>query len=197
MTSTTRTVASLALAMGLMGGCSTAPMSQEGKDELVRRAAAVLTEWNQDTPGIEGFARRSHGYAMFPSIAKGGLGVGGAYGRGVVYEQGEHIGYADLALASLGLQVGGQAYRVLVVFDHKEALERFKRGRLDFSADATEVLLNAGYVANVRFVRGVTTFSTPIAGAMGGAAMGGQRVTFVLRNDRARTKPALPAAGTQ
>ena len=106
MVRTARIIAPLALVIGLVGGCSTAPGSQEGKDDLVRQATAALAEWNSDVPGLEAFARQGYGYAMFPSIAKGGLGLGAAYGRGVVYEQGAHLGYADVSHASVGLQVG-------------------------------------------------------------------------------------------
>jgi lipid-binding SYLF domain-containing protein len=197
MTWTARIVAALLLAIGLMGGCSTAPTSQEGKDELVRQARTALREWDRDVPGLEGFARRSYGYAVFPTVAKGGLGVGAAYGRGVVYEQGEHIGYADLSYLSLGLQVGGQAYQVLVAFDNEGALERFTQGRLDFSADASGVFLEAGYVINVTFIEEVTVFSRPIGGVMGEAAMGGQRFTFVFREDRGPGPRARPAARPQ
>jgi lipid-binding SYLF domain-containing protein len=181
MVRTARVVAPLVLVIGLMGGCSTAPASQEDRDELIRRATAALGEWNSDVPGLEAFARHGYGYAMFPSIAKGGLGIGAAYGRGVVWEQGEHIGYADLSHASVGLQAGGQAYQVLVVFDDKAALARFKDGPLDFSADVSGVLLEGGYVATFRFVEGVTVFSRPIGGAMGEASLGGQWFTFALR----------------
>lgn len=197
MTWTARIVAALLLVIGLTGGCSTAPPSQDGKDELVRQARAALREWDRDFPGLEGFARRGYGYAMFPTVAKGGLGVGAAYGRGVVYEQDEHIGYADLSHLSLGLQAGGQAYQVLLAFDNQGALDRFTRGRLDFSADSSLVFLEAGYVINVGFIEGVTVFSRPIGGAMGEAAMGGQRFTFVFREDREPGQRAHPAARPQ
>src|SRR5262245_59321108 len=98
--------------------------SPEGRERLIERGATALREWNAEVPGIEAFARQSHGYAIFPGVGKGGLGVGLAYGRGVVYAQGQHIGYADVAQASLGLQAGGQAYRLLVVFDDGGAVGR-------------------------------------------------------------------------
>ena len=181
---TARIVVALAFAIGGLGGCSTAPGTREAKDELVRQAAAALNEWNREIPGVEGFAQRSYGYAMFPEIAKGGIGIGAAYGRGVVYEQGRHIGYADVTHGSLGAQVGGQAYQQLVVFDGTAALERFKRGGLDFSADTSGVLLTTGYAAHVQFIEGVTIFSRPLGGAMGEASMGAQRFTFVMADDR-------------
>jgi len=195
MRRSTRVAAALVLTIAMMGGCATAPTSQEGKDELIRRAAAVLREWNRDTPGVEGFARQSYGYALFPEVAKGGLGVGAAYGRGVVYEQGGHVGYAELTQASLGLQVGGFAYQLLVVFDDRAALERFKQGRLDFSADASGVVLKTGYVAHVRFIEGLSVFARPVGGAMWEAALGGQRFTFAPSDDRDPAKPA-PGPGT-
>lgn len=189
-------VVALVLAIGMIGGCTTAPPSREGQDELIRRATAALREWNGAIPGVEGFARQSYGYAVFPEVAKGGIGLGAAYGRGVVYERGEHVGYADVSHASLGLQVGGLTYQVLVVFDDKVALERFKQGRLDFSADASGVVLTAGYVANVRFREGFTVFARPLGGVMGEASMGGQRFTFAPRDDPAPERPA-PVPGTQ
>lgn len=187
----------MVLASSVMAGCSTAPRTRADKDELLRQAAAALKEWNLDVPGVEAFAGRSYGYAVFPAITKAGIGVGGAYGRGVVYEQGRHIGYADVSHGSLGLQVGGQAYQELVVFDDRPALERFTQDRLDFSADTSGVLFRAGYVASVRFGDGVTLFFRPIGGAMGDVSMGGRRFTFVPKDDGQPTKGALPAAGTR
>ena len=180
MTGTSHVIVSV-LAISMMAGCTAAPASREGRDALVRQATGALQEWNRDIPGVEGFARQSYGYAVFPEIAKGGLGIGAAYGRGVVYEQGEHIGYADFSQASFGLQAGGLAYQILMVFDNQATLERFKRGRLDFTADTSMVVLKTGYVELVRFVAGFTVFARPIGGMMGEAAIGGQRFTFRSR----------------
>jgi lipid-binding SYLF domain-containing protein len=190
MTSTVRLTLPLALALGVAMGCSTAPPSAAGKDELIRKAAEALRAWDGEAPGLEGYARQSYGYALFPRVAKGALGVGAAWGRGVVYEQDRHIGYADLSQASLGLQIGGQAYQMLMVFDARPALERFKQGRLDFSAAGSGVVVT-GYAASVRFAQGITVFARPIGGVMGEASIGGQWSTFAARDDRDPT----PAAG--
>ena len=168
-----------ALVIGTMVACSTAPASQAGRDDLVRRAGAALTAWNQQIPGIEGFARGSYGYAMFPEIGKGGVGLGGAYGRGVVYAGGQHVGYADLSQATVGVQLGGQSYGELIVFATPAALERFKQGRTDGQVGTSAVLIESGYAANIELIDDATIFLKPNGGAMGEMVVAGQRVTFV------------------
>jgi len=178
---TTRAVMILALVLGWLVGCSTAPPTAESRNQLLEQASATIREMNRVDPGLEAFARKGHGYAVFPEVAKGGLVFGGAYGRGVVYEQGKHIGYADLSQASFGLQMGGQTYSELIVFESKAALDRFEAGRLDFTADATAVILETGAAANARFVDGVTVIVRPLAGAMAEASVGGQQFKYVPR----------------
>ena len=149
------------------------------RDELHRKADAEHQEWNKLDPGLEALAKKSYGFAFFPEITKGGLVVGGAYGRGVVYEHGQPIGYADVTQGSVGLQAGGQTYSELIVLENKAAMERFKQNKVDFGADASAVIAKTGAAANARFVDGVAVFVRPTAGAMAEAALGGQRVTYV------------------
>jgi len=181
MRSTMRVAAVLAVVAGLLVSCSTAPSTVGGRDELVQQATSALGEMNREDSGLDELTRKAYGYAMFPEVAKGGLVFGGGYGRGVVYEQGQHIGYADLSQASFGLQVGGQTYSELIVFENKAALERLKQGRIDLAADASAVILKTGAAANARFVDGFAVFVRPIGGAMAEATVGGQQVTYVPR----------------
>jgi lipid-binding SYLF domain-containing protein len=172
-------VAAITLATSLLIGCSTAPTTPAERDELIRKAQAERQEWNRLDPGIEALAKKSHGVAFFPEITKGGLGVGGAYGRGVVYEQGQHIGYADVTQGTVGLQAGGQTYSEVIVFENKAAMDRFKQNQVEFGANASAVIAKTGAATNARFVDGVAVFVRPITGAMAEAAVGGQRVTYV------------------
>lgn len=179
MRSTTRTAMGFTLAAGLLASCSTAPSTQESRNELLEKATATMTEMNRENPELEAFARKASGYAVFPAVTKGGLVFGGAYGRGVVYERGQHIGYADMRQGSFGLQIGGQTYSELIVFENKAALERFQQGGLDFAADASAVIVKTGAAANARFVDGVAVIVRPIVGAMAEASVGGQQFTYV------------------
>jgi lipid-binding SYLF domain-containing protein len=163
----------------LLVGCSTAPTTVAERDELVQKAQAERAEWTRLDPGIEALAKKSQGLAFFPEITKGGLGIGGAYGRGVVYEQGQHIGYADVTQGSLGLQAGGQTYSEVILFEDEAALQRFKQNELNFGANASAIIASNGAAANARFVDGVAIFVRPITGAMAEASIGGQRITYV------------------
>jgi lipid-binding SYLF domain-containing protein len=181
MTSGVSVVIAICVAAGLLAGCSTAPTSSAEKDELTRKAQAERQQWDKLDPGIEAMAKKSHGFAFFPEITKGGLVFGGAYGRGVVYEQGQHIGYADVTQASFGLQAGGQTYSELIVFQDKAALDRFKANKTDFGANASAIIAENGAAMNARFVDGVAVFVRPTVGAMAEASLGGQRTTYVAK----------------
>ena len=113
MRSTTRIAMGFTVAAVLLVSCSTAPVTQESQNELLEKATATMREMNRENPEVEAFAGKGTGYAVFPEVIKGGLVFGGAYGRGVVYERGQHIGYADMRQGSFGLQAGGQGREAL------------------------------------------------------------------------------------
>jgi lipid-binding SYLF domain-containing protein len=111
-------------------------------------------------------------------VGKGGIGVGGAYGRGEVFEQGKMIGYCDLTQATIGLQLGGQSYTEIICFQNKEALENFKSGKLKFAAQASAVAIKAGAGANLKYSDGVSVMTMSEAGLMYEASIGGQSFSF-------------------
>jgi lipid-binding SYLF domain-containing protein len=178
MTPTTRAATVIALATGLLVSCSTAPGTKEERDKLLREATSSQQEWHKVDSGLEAFVKKGYGYAFFPEVTKGGAGIGGAYGRGVVYEQGQHIGYADLTEGSLGAQLGGQTFSELIVFENKAAMDRFKSNQFHFGAHASAVIEKEGAAAHTHFVDGVAVFVRPTGGVMAAAALGGQNLTY-------------------
>jgi lipid-binding SYLF domain-containing protein len=169
----------MVLIVGLMAGCSTGSVNKEEGDALMKSAQASRQEWNKIDPQFEAFAKKGYGYAFFPEITKGGLLVGGAHGRGVVYEKGQHIGYADLTQVSAGFQAGLQDYSQLIVFENQAAIDKFKRNEIDFSANASAVLADTGAAANAQFIDAVAVFVRPIRGAMAEASIGGQQIRYL------------------
>jgi lipid-binding SYLF domain-containing protein len=89
------------------------------------------------------FFSNSVGYAVFPTIGKGGLGVGGAYGEGRVYHHGKHIGDTKMTQLSIGFQAGGQGYSQIIFFENEAALDQFKAGNFEFGANANAVVITA------------------------------------------------------
>src|SRR5438128_2206909 len=86
----------LTVGAGLLGSCATAPASREDQAALVAAATVRLQQMRTADPELGALIQKGHGYSVFPHVDKGGLVVGGGYGRGVVYEQGQHIGYSDV-----------------------------------------------------------------------------------------------------
>jgi lipid-binding SYLF domain-containing protein len=179
MTSKKRAFAVIALAIGFVAGCSTGSVTKEERDTLFNQAEASRQEWNKVDPQFEAFAKKGYGYAFFPEITKGGFVVGGAHGQGVVYEKGQHIGYAELTQMSVGFQAGLQDYSQLIVFENQPAMDRFKRNEIDFGANASAVVADKGAAMGAQFVDGVAVFARPIHGAMAEASLGGQQVTYL------------------
>jgi lipid-binding SYLF domain-containing protein len=171
----------LIVVVGLLGSCATAPASREDKAQLVTEATSRLQQMSIEDPTLGALVKKGYGYAIFPNVGKAGLVVGGAYGRGVVYEQGRHSGYSDLTQGSVGLQAGGQSFSELLVFENKAALDRFKAGQFGFAADASAVVMKSGVATNANFVDGVAVVVQPIGGVMVEASIGGQQFTYLAK----------------
>jgi lipid-binding SYLF domain-containing protein len=178
MKSTTCMALVLTVVAGLLVSCATAPSSRGEKEALLAEAGSTMKQMSAEDPTLGTLVQRGYGYTLFPKVTKGGLVVGGAYGRGVVYERGQHIGYADLSQGSVGLQAGAQTFSELLVFENKDALDRFKAGHVNFAADASAVILKSGVATDITFVDGVAAVVNPIGGAMVEASIGGQQFTY-------------------
>ena len=118
------------------------------------------------------------GYAIFPEVAKGGFIVGGAGGRGEVYAGGTLIGHAQLSQGTIGAQIGGQKFAEIIFFRTKSALNRFKKNRLELSAQATATAADQGGAAAAKYADGIAIFILPTAGLMAEASIGGQKLKF-------------------
>jgi lipid-binding SYLF domain-containing protein len=146
------------------------------------------------------YFEQAYGYALFPTIGKGGIGVGGAYGEGRVYEQGRHIGDTSMSQLTIGLQLGGQAYSMIVFFEDARALREFTSGNFEFGAQASAVALTAGVSAEAStgggatvtasggrndatstqfgYRKGLAIFTVAKGGAMYEATLGGQKFKY-------------------
>lgn len=159
--------------------CATAPRTAEDRSDLRQEAVEALDDLQRNSPAVYQVLRDAHGFAVFPTVGKGAAIVGGGYGRGVVYEFGNVVGYADVTEGSAGLQLGGQKFTQFVVFEHAHAMNRFKSDELAFDTRASAVAIEAGAGASAVFRDGVAVFTVDEKGLMFEAAVGGQRFRFI------------------
>lgn len=165
----------LALALG---ACATAPVSVQGKADIEKDAAAVVTAAKAADRTLGPVLDGSAGYAVFPRVGKAAAGFGGAYGKGVLYQGGRVVGYCDLSQATVGLQLGGQVYSEIIAFETRTNVDNFKQGNFSFAAQATAVALKSGAGANAQYRDGVAVFTMDETGLMYEAAVGGQKFSY-------------------
>jgi lipid-binding SYLF domain-containing protein len=179
------------LAMGFAGGalvgCNapTAPQTSDERAVLRDDATNAMKTAQQDDPTLKDFLDKATGYAVFPSVGKGAVGIGGAFGRGVVYHGSDVVGYSKLTQASIGLALGGQTYREIVVFETEDALNNFKSNNFSFTAAASAVAIKSGAAATAKYENGVAVFTMPNGGAMFEASVGGQQFAYINKDDAA------------
>ncbi len=173
------TVGVVALLLALVTGCTTAPRSDESRALLHAEVENAIRAFKAEDPTLQTFFESSVAYAVFPSVGKGGLGIGGAYGKGELIENGQVVGYCDLSQATIGFQIGGQSYRQIIFFQTQDALQSFKAQTFALSAQASAVAVKAGAAATAKYEGGVAIFVGGEAGLMAEASVGGQKFNYL------------------
>jgi hypothetical protein len=164
---------------------------------LRKEVSATLKRLEKKDPGLKQLLNKAHAYAVFPSVGKAALVIGGAYGKGLVFEKGRPIGHATIGQTTIGVQVGGDTFSEVVVFESKEALDRFKKGKLAFAASASAVLVKAGAAATADFEKGVAVFAYPSGGMLLEASIGGQKFKFKPMGEEEGQDPENSKAGAK
>ncbi|HYB34194.1 MAG TPA: lipid-binding SYLF domain-containing protein [Steroidobacteraceae bacterium] len=148
------------------------------------------------------FFERCYGYAIFPTIGKGGFVVGAAHGDGRVYAQGKYVGDTSMTQLSVGFQLGGQAYSQIIFFEDRRAFDEFAQGNFEFGADVSAVAITAAAGASAgtqganagasggmkdaatagKYYKGVAVFTIVKGGAMYQATVAGQKFSYTPRS---------------
>jgi lipid-binding SYLF domain-containing protein len=169
---------SLILLPLFLTACATKPQTPQAEDVLSAQVREAVSLFKQKDPSIETFFSNSYGYAVLPKIGKGGFWVGGAFGRGEVFQQGKMVGYCSVSQASLGLTFGGNFYREIVFFGDKPTLDKFKASEYTFSAQVVGVALTEGAAAKANYKEGLAVFIMADKGLMVDASVGGQKFNY-------------------
>lgn len=181
-------IAVAALVSVALVGCESTPKTTSEKRSVQDEGQAALREMQTKDSSLNDFLSRAYGYAIFPSVGKGGAIVGAAAGEGAVYEHGRLVGYAALNQGSIGAQLGGQTFSELLVFENENALRRLQSGNFDLGASASAVALKAGASGAARFENGVAVFTMPKGGLMVDLSVNGQKFTYRPATDSDRQR---------
>ena len=155
-----------------------------------------------ENAGITELFKTAYGYALFPTIGKGGFVVGGSYGKGRVYEQGSYVGDTSMIQASIGFQLGGTGFSQVVFFEDQRAFAEFVSGNFEFEAEAQATVLTAAAgasastggssavasgtkndvaISGAGYNKGMATYTITKGGLMYEASIGGQKFSFTRR----------------
>ncbi len=169
-----RLVIPVIILAGLMVPASLMAQEKKDLDHCMEAKNALIKE----DAAMKGHFENSAGYVIFPSIGKGGMGIGGATGNGIVYEKGKPVGKVNMSQLTIGAQAGGQVYREVIFFENKETLDRLKNDKFEFAAQASAVAVKSGVSANAKYREGVMVFTQEKGGLMYEATVGGQKFTY-------------------
>ncbi|HIE54748.1 MAG TPA: hypothetical protein EYP90_06155 [Chromatiaceae bacterium] len=179
------------LAMVIVAAGFSAPAEADSYSDTIRLF--------KKSPAVQPFFKDAYGYAVFPAIGKGGIGIGGAYGKGQVYRGGRVTGTVSMFKGSIGFQLGGQVFSEMIFFEDKRAYADFTSGNFEFDATASAVAITAGVQAKAgtegttasastgpesgthakaAYRKGMAVFVHAKGGLMFEAAVGGQKFSF-------------------
>jgi lipid-binding SYLF domain-containing protein len=143
--------------------------------------AGAIIDIKEADSKIQRFFDDAVAYAVFPDVGKGGIGIGGAHGKGLVIANGKVIGDTELSQLTIGLQLGAQVYAEFIFFKDDAALGNFQRGNYELGAQASAVAASAGASANADYDGGVAIFTQAGGGLMYEATVGGQKFKYTSR----------------
>ncbi len=185
-------IRSIVITLVTILACSATVFASEVSDD--KEALKILKR----SDVVEKFHKSAFGYAVFPTIGKGGIGIGAAHGTGGVYKGGAKVGDVSMTQVSIGLQLGGQAYRQVIYFQDKRAFDEFTSGSFEFGAQAEAIAITSSAgaqtgtegssasanetQAEASYHKGMIVFTMGRGGLMFQAALGGQKYSYTPAN---------------
>jgi len=152
----------------------------QNKDDVrvMKDAEKAITTLKKSDRGLEKFFNNASGYVVFPNVGEGALIIGAASGNGVLYDNGVSTGMAEMKKLDIGMQAGGEAYTQVIFFETEEALNEFKEGNFEFSAEAKAVIIDEAVSKNANYNDGVVVFAKSKGGVMADVSIGGQKFSY-------------------
>lgn len=150
----------------------------DNSDKLELSAAQAILKAKEKDSSLSKWFDAAYAYAVFPKVGKGGIGIGGAHGKGIVILGDRTVGNTSLSQLTIGFQLGGQVYSEFIMFKDKTAFDNFARGNFEMGAQVSAVALTAGASADANYDGGVAVFTIAEGGLMYEASIGGQKFKY-------------------
>lgn len=174
-------ITGVSVAIAFVSAASFSAWDPNEVEEYDAKSQEALAAFKEKDSGIQNFIDKAAGYVVIPTVGKGGIGIGGARGKGILYEGGSPTAVVTLTQLSIGFQWGGQAYSEFIFFEDAATLNKFKEGNYELNAQASAVAVTAGASADASFDGGMAIFTQTKGGLMYEAAVGGQKFKVELK----------------
>ncbi len=152
--------------------------SKEKVRSIIKDCENAKQEFLKADFDMEHHFNNAYAYVIIPNVGKGGIGLGGAAGTGILYRNGKRVGIIKLTQVSIGFQFGGQAYRELIFIENKDKFNKIKNGKIKVAAQVSAVAATEGASADAKYDEGIMIFTMQKGGLMYEAAVGGQVFKF-------------------
>ena len=153
----------------------------DSKDKMELSAATAIINAKEKDPALVKWFDEAYAYAVFPKVGKGGIGIGGAHGKGIVIRGDTTVATTSLSQLTIGFQLGGQVYSEFVLFKDKTAFDHFARGNFEMGAQVSAVAVTLGASADANYDGGVAVFTITEGGLMYEATVGGQKFKYAAK----------------
>jgi len=150
----------------------------DNSDKLELAVAQSILKAKEKDPSLQEWFDSAYAYAVFPKVGKGGIGIGGAHGKGIVIHGDSTVGTTSLSQVTVGFQLGGQVYSQFIMFKDQTAFDNFARGNFEMGAQVSAVAITVGASADANYDGGVAVFTIAEGGLMYEASVGGQKFKY-------------------
>ncbi len=155
-----------AVAIAVLAPPVVAGWTADPGDRLQVRAESAIAKVRARVEASRLYFEDAYAIAVWPGVTRVAAGFGGAYGKGVVIEQGEAVGTVSLWQGSSGIQAGAKNFVMVIFFKDKQALEGLKRGDIQFTGQAGVDVATVGAAATPAYNEGVAIVPVTNVGLM-------------------------------
>lgn len=150
-----------ATGLAVIGLIMSAPTFAASKAEIDASADKALQHFYALNPRNRELADKAMGVLVFGKLTKGGAGVAGEFGEGVLRVKGKNVDYYNMASGSVGLTLGVAEHSEVILFMTQAALDKFTQSDgWSAGADASVAVVSKGASAEYD----TKTLSKPVLG---------------------------------